>query len=91
DVDVQQGEIVLKAGFVEVSIVDADSDPSILLFHWHNVCYPLRIVPDFEESRVDLLDDFFLDAEEKTSPLWSQLLALGWEFLSVEWKEVLDY
>ncbi|PKI73418.1 hypothetical protein CRG98_006188, partial [Punica granatum] len=71
DVNVRQREIVLRAGLVEVLVVDTDSDSSVLLFHWHNICHPLGIVADFEEPRVDLFDYLFFDAEEKAGPLSS--------------------
>ncbi|PKI77269.1 hypothetical protein CRG98_002338, partial [Punica granatum] len=69
DVNVRQREIILRAGLIEISVVDADSDSPVLLFHRYDICHPLEIVADFEESHVDLFDDLLLDAEEEAGSL----------------------
>jgi predicted metalloendopeptidase len=43
-VNVGQREVVFRASLVEVPIVDANADPTILLWHWNDVCHPLRVI-----------------------------------------------
>ncbi|PKI56998.1 hypothetical protein CRG98_022604 [Punica granatum] len=69
DVDMGQPEVVFRTGPVEVSIVDADSDFAILLFHRHDVRYPFRVVAYLQESRIYLLDNLLLNAKKKVSSL----------------------
>ncbi|PKI49248.1 hypothetical protein CRG98_030357, partial [Punica granatum] len=52
-----------------VPVVDADSDSSVLLLYGHNIRHPLRVVANFEEPCVDLLDNLLFDAEEKAGTL----------------------
>ncbi|PKI63072.1 hypothetical protein CRG98_016523, partial [Punica granatum] len=71
DVDVGQREVVFAVGLVEVSVVDAYSDSSIILLHGYYICHPLGVVANFQESRVDLFNDLLFDAEEETGSLLS--------------------
>ncbi|PKI38871.1 hypothetical protein CRG98_040742 [Punica granatum] len=64
-----QWEVILGTGPIKVSIVDADSDFAVLLFHWHDICYPFRVIAYLQESRIHLHDDLFLNAEKKISSL----------------------
>ncbi|PKI59735.1 hypothetical protein CRG98_019911 [Punica granatum] len=64
-----QLEVILRTGPIKVSIVDADSDFPVLLFHWHDVRYPFRVIAHLQESRIHLLDDLLFNAKKKISSL----------------------
>ncbi|PKI75856.1 hypothetical protein CRG98_003771 [Punica granatum] len=69
DINMGQREIILRTGPIKVSIVDADSDFPILLFHWYDIRYPFRVIAHLQESWIHLLDDLLFDAEKKISSL----------------------
>ncbi|PKI59727.1 hypothetical protein CRG98_019903 [Punica granatum] len=69
DISMEQREIVLITGPIKVSIVDADSEFAVLLFHWHDISYPFRTIAHLEESRIHLLDDLLFNAEKKICSL----------------------
>ena len=57
-----QREVIFGTGSVEVAIVNANPNFSVLLGHWHYVGDPIRIYDYSDEFRfmklVDLLFDF---------------------------------
>ncbi|PKI51094.1 hypothetical protein CRG98_028523 [Punica granatum] len=69
DVDMGQREVILRTGPIKVSIVDADSEFLVVVFHWHNVCYPFRVIAHLQESCIYLLDDLLFNTEKKISLL----------------------
>ncbi|PKI66977.1 hypothetical protein CRG98_012642 [Punica granatum] len=69
DIDVGQWEVILRTGPVKVSVIDANSDFPVLLFRWHNVRYPFRVIAYLQESHIHLLDDLRSNAEKKISSL----------------------
>ncbi|PKI76305.1 hypothetical protein CRG98_003311 [Punica granatum] len=84
DINVRQRNVFFGAGPIEVSVVNANSDPYVFLFYRHNVVYPFIVVVHFQETRINLLNDLFLDAEEKAGSLELQVLPLGRKSLCVE-------
>ena len=63
-IDMWQGKIILWAGPIQISIINAHAYLPILLWHGNNVCNPIRLGYEDKKNGVQLHFYFFFDFQD---------------------------